>query len=102
MCGTFLDTFDIVWRLLYSFTNIKYISRDFLSGLSDDSVLLLLNEAVGQLAVSSDSAVGGASVRLILVMANQQGLRVQPLLLSFRGQRLYLLYCSPAACRTVQ
>ncbi|XP_044043602.1 IQ calmodulin-binding motif-containing protein 1 [Siniperca chuatsi] len=60
-------------------------SRDFLSGLSDDSVLLLLNEAVGQLAVSSDPAVGGASVRLILVMANQQELRVQPLLLSFRG-----------------
>ncbi|TDG96038.1 hypothetical protein EPR50_G00235380 [Perca flavescens] len=60
-------------------------SRDFLSGLSDDSVLLLLNEAVGQLAVSSDSSVGGASVRLILLMANQQELRVQPLLHSFRG-----------------
>ncbi|XP_054479643.1 IQ calmodulin-binding motif-containing protein 1 isoform X2 [Anoplopoma fimbria] len=60
-------------------------SRDFLSELSDDSVLLLLNEAVGQLAVSSDSSVGGASVRLILLMANQQELRVQPLLLGFRG-----------------
>ncbi|XP_074483353.1 IQ calmodulin-binding motif-containing protein 1 isoform X2 [Sebastes fasciatus] len=60
-------------------------SRDFLSGLSDDCVLLLLNEAVGQLAVSSDSSVGGASVRLVLLMANQQELRVQPLLLSFRG-----------------
>ncbi|KAM6957987.1 IQ calmodulin-binding motif-containing protein 1 [Tautogolabrus adspersus] len=60
-------------------------SRDFLSGLSDDSVLLLLNEVVGQLAVSSDPAVGGASIRLILLMANQQEQRVWPLLLSFRG-----------------
>ncbi|XP_071335780.1 IQ calmodulin-binding motif-containing protein 1-like isoform X2 [Trachinotus anak] len=60
-------------------------SRDFLSRLSDDSVLLLLNEAVGQLAVSSDSAVGRASVTLILLMANQLQLRLQPLLLSFRG-----------------
>ncbi|KAE8278551.1 IQ calmodulin-binding motif-containing protein 1 [Larimichthys crocea] len=60
-------------------------SRDFLSALSDDSVLLLLNEAVGQLAVSSDSAVGGASVRLILLMASQQELRVHLLLRSFRG-----------------
>ncbi|KAG7215095.1 hypothetical protein INR49_022786 [Caranx melampygus] len=60
-------------------------SRDFLSGLSDDSVLLLLNEAVGQLAVSSDSAVGGASVKLILLMANQLQPRLQPLLLRFRG-----------------
>ncbi|XP_068587130.1 IQ calmodulin-binding motif-containing protein 1 [Cebidichthys violaceus] len=60
-------------------------SSDFLSELSDDSVLLLLNEAVGQLAVSCDSSVGGASIRLILLMANQLELRVQPLLLSFRG-----------------
>ncbi|XP_060888461.1 IQ calmodulin-binding motif-containing protein 1-like isoform X2 [Labrus mixtus] len=60
-------------------------SRDFLSGLSDDSVLLLLNEVVGQLAVSSDPAVGRASVRLILLMASQQEQRVWPLLLSFRG-----------------
>ncbi|KAI3366196.1 hypothetical protein L3Q82_010023, partial [Scortum barcoo] len=68
-------------------------SRDFLSGLSDDSVLLLLNEAVGQLAVSSDSAVGGASIRLILIMANQQERRLRPLLLSFRGQRSHMLMC---------
>ncbi|KAL7370270.1 hypothetical protein ABVT39_024268 [Epinephelus coioides] len=60
-------------------------SRDFLSGLSDHSVLLLLNEAVGQLAVSADPLVGGASVRLILLMASQQEARLQPLLLSFRG-----------------
>ncbi|KAF3688358.1 IQ calmodulin-binding motif-containing protein 1 [Channa argus] len=60
-------------------------SRDFLSGLSDDSILLLLNEAVGQLAVSSDSGVGGASIRLILLMACQLDLRIQPLLLNFRG-----------------
>uniref|UniRef100_A0A4W6C5L1 Uncharacterized protein n=1 Tax=Lates calcarifer TaxID=8187 RepID=A0A4W6C5L1_LATCA len=53
--------------------------------LSDDSVLLLLNDVVGQLAVSSDSAVGVASVRLILLMANQLQLRLQPLLLRFRG-----------------
>ncbi|XP_018516845.1 IQ calmodulin-binding motif-containing protein 1 [Lates calcarifer] len=60
-------------------------TRDFLSRLSDDSVLLLLNDVVGQLAVSSDSAVGVASVRLILLMANQLQLRLQPLLLRFRG-----------------
>ncbi|XP_008302796.1 IQ calmodulin-binding motif-containing protein 1 [Stegastes partitus] len=60
-------------------------SRNFLSELSDDSALLLLNEAVGQLALSSDSTVGGASIRLILLMANQLKLRLQPLLLSFRG-----------------
>nr|XP_040025859.1 IQ calmodulin-binding motif-containing protein 1 [Gasterosteus aculeatus aculeatus]XP_040025860.1 IQ calmodulin-binding motif-containing protein 1 [Gasterosteus aculeatus aculeatus]XP_040025862.1 IQ calmodulin-binding motif-containing protein 1 [Gasterosteus aculeatus aculeatus]XP_040025863.1 IQ calmodulin-binding motif-containing protein 1 [Gasterosteus aculeatus aculeatus] len=60
-------------------------SRDFLSELSDDSVLLLLNEAVGQLAVSADSSVGVAAVRLILLMANQQEEQVQPLLLSFKG-----------------
>ncbi|KAI4785867.1 hypothetical protein KUCAC02_037500 [Chaenocephalus aceratus] len=59
--------------------------KDFLSEFSDDSALLLLNEAVGQLAVSSASSVGGASVRLILLMANQQEARVKPLLLSFRG-----------------
>ncbi|XP_026216784.1 IQ calmodulin-binding motif-containing protein 1 isoform X2 [Anabas testudineus] len=61
------------------------VSREFLSELSDDSVLLLLNEAVGQLAVSSDSAVGAASVRLILLMANKLDLRLHPLLLSFKG-----------------
>ncbi|KAM8904902.1 IQ calmodulin-binding motif-containing protein 1 isoform 2-T2 [Spinachia spinachia] len=60
-------------------------SRDFLSELSNDSVLLLLNEAVGQLAVSDDPSVGGAAVRLILLMANQQELQVQPLLLRFKG-----------------
>ncbi|XP_072235251.1 IQ calmodulin-binding motif-containing protein 1-like [Leuresthes tenuis] len=60
-------------------------SRDFFSALSEDSVLLLLNEAVGQLAFSSYSAVGGASVRLMLLMASQLGLRLQPLLLSFKG-----------------
>ena len=54
--------------------------------MSDDTVLLLLNEVVAQLAVSSDPAVGGASVRLILLMANQQKVRVRGLLLSFRGQ----------------
>ncbi|CAK6979256.1 IQ calmodulin-binding motif-containing protein 1-like isoform X1 [Scomber scombrus] len=60
-------------------------SSDFLSGLSDDSVLLLLNEAVGQLAVSSEPVVGGASVKLILLMANQLQRRLQHLLRSFRG-----------------
>ncbi|KAM9836274.1 IQ calmodulin-binding motif-containing protein 1 [Aulostomus maculatus] len=58
-------------------------NRHFLAGLSSDSVLLLLNEAVGQLAVSSDSAVGRASIRLILLMASQ--LELRPLLLGFRG-----------------
>ncbi|XP_039462429.1 IQ calmodulin-binding motif-containing protein 1 isoform X1 [Oreochromis aureus] len=60
-------------------------NSDFLSGLSDDSILLLLNEAIGQLALSSDSTVGGASVRLILLMASQLGRCLRPLLLSFRG-----------------
>ncbi|XP_029023295.1 IQ calmodulin-binding motif-containing protein 1-like isoform X2 [Betta splendens] len=60
-------------------------SRDFLLGLSDDSILLLLNEAVGQLAVNTDSNVGAASVRLILLMANQLDIRFHPLLLKFRG-----------------
>ncbi|XP_054864283.1 IQ calmodulin-binding motif-containing protein 1 isoform X2 [Amphiprion ocellaris] len=60
-------------------------NRNFLSELSDDSTLLLLNEAIGQLALSSDPAVGGASIRLILLMASQLRLRLRPLLLSFRG-----------------
>lgn len=60
-------------------------NSNFLSGLSDDSILLLLNEAIGQLALSSDSTVGGASLRLILLMASQLGRCLRPLLLSFRG-----------------
>uniref|UniRef100_A0A3Q3A651 IQ motif containing B1 n=1 Tax=Kryptolebias marmoratus TaxID=37003 RepID=A0A3Q3A651_KRYMA len=52
---------------------------------SNESVLLLLNEAVGQLALSSDSAVGGASITLMLLMAKQLGCRFQPLLLKFKG-----------------
>ncbi|XP_060923304.1 IQ calmodulin-binding motif-containing protein 1 [Limanda limanda] len=60
-------------------------NRNFLSSLTDDSVLLLLNEVVGQLAVSSNVAVGGASVKLILLMANQLQLRLKPLLLNFKG-----------------
>uniref|UniRef100_A0A8C8DKQ6 IQ calmodulin-binding motif-containing protein 1 n=1 Tax=Oryzias sinensis TaxID=183150 RepID=A0A8C8DKQ6_9TELE len=61
------------------------VSRGFLSSLTDDSILLLLNEAVGQLAVMSDSAVGGASIKLILLMASQLGFRFRPLLMSFKG-----------------
>ncbi|XP_029375734.1 IQ calmodulin-binding motif-containing protein 1 isoform X2 [Echeneis naucrates] len=60
-------------------------NRDFLSRLSDDSVLLLLNEVVGQLAVSSDITVGRAAVRLILLMASQLQLRLRPFLLRFKG-----------------
>ncbi|XP_077370418.1 IQ calmodulin-binding motif-containing protein 1 isoform X2 [Festucalex cinctus] len=63
--------------------NICTARSDFLSSLSDDTILLMLNEAVGQLAVTSDGAVGGASVRLILHMANQ--LPLQPFLLNFKG-----------------
>uniref|UniRef100_A0A8C7WXE2 Uncharacterized protein n=1 Tax=Oryzias sinensis TaxID=183150 RepID=A0A8C7WXE2_9TELE len=62
------------------------VSRGFLPSLTDDSILLLLNEAVGQLAVMSDSAVGGASIKLILLMASQLGFRFRPLLMSFKGQ----------------
>uniref|UniRef100_A0A3Q4BE54 IQ motif containing B1 n=1 Tax=Mola mola TaxID=94237 RepID=A0A3Q4BE54_MOLML len=39
----------------------RVCTSNFVSGLSDDTVLLLLNEVVAQLAVSSDPAVGGAS-----------------------------------------
>ncbi|KAM9820712.1 IQ calmodulin-binding motif-containing protein 1 [Neosynchiropus ocellatus] len=58
-------------------------SRDFLAALSEDSILLLLNDAVGQLAVTSNSSVGGACVRLILLMANQ--LDLKPFLHGFKG-----------------
>lgn len=68
-----------------SFTLIHALCRNFLSSLSDDSLLLILNEAVGQLAVSSESSVGAAEVRLILLMADQLQLRLQPLLLSVKG-----------------
>ncbi|PWA33772.1 hypothetical protein CCH79_00017285 [Gambusia affinis] len=61
------------------------VNRDFLSQLSDESALLLLNDAVAQLALSSDAAVGGASVRLMLLMANQLGLRLRSLLFNFKG-----------------
>ncbi|XP_054882184.1 IQ calmodulin-binding motif-containing protein 1-like isoform X2 [Poeciliopsis prolifica] len=61
------------------------VNRDFLSQLSDESTLLLLNDAVAQLALSSDDAVGGASVRLMLLMANQLGLRLRSLLFNFKG-----------------
>ncbi|XP_051910945.1 IQ calmodulin-binding motif-containing protein 1-like [Hippocampus zosterae] len=63
--------------------NICTANSDFLSSLNHDAVLLLLNEAVGQLAVTSDAAVGGASVRLILHMARQ--LLLQPFLFHFKG-----------------
>ncbi|KAM9767079.1 IQ calmodulin-binding motif-containing protein 1 [Menidia menidia] len=61
------------------------VSRDFFSGLDDDCLLLLLHEAVGHLAFSSRPSAGAASIRLMLLMAAQLGLRLQPLLLSFRG-----------------
>ncbi|XP_023820124.1 IQ calmodulin-binding motif-containing protein 1 isoform X3 [Oryzias latipes] len=67
------------------------VSRGFLPSLTDDSILLLLNEAVGQLAVMSDTAVGGASIKLILLMASQLGFRFRPLLMSFKGLDSLLL-----------
>ncbi|XP_061693643.1 IQ calmodulin-binding motif-containing protein 1-like [Syngnathoides biaculeatus] len=63
--------------------NLCTASSDFLTSLNDDAILLLLNEAVGQLAVTSDATVGEASVRLILHMADQ--LPLQPFLLNFKG-----------------
>ncbi|KAM4602213.1 IQ calmodulin-binding motif-containing protein 1 isoform 2-T2 [Polymixia lowei] len=60
-------------------------SRDFLSGLSEDSVMLLLNDAVGQLAVSSDAAVGRAAVQLVLLIASQLEAHLKHLLHRFRG-----------------
>lgn len=62
---------------------------DFVSRLTDDSLLLLINEAVAQLALGGGDEVGGASVRLMLLMANQQELRVRRCLLSFRGRPLF-------------
>ncbi|XP_076006199.1 IQ calmodulin-binding motif-containing protein 1 [Genypterus blacodes] len=58
-------------------------SRDFLPGLREESVMLLLNDAVSQLAVSSEPAVGGACVRLLLLIGSQT--KSRPLLLKFRG-----------------
>ncbi|KAK0131201.1 IQ calmodulin-binding motif-containing protein 1 [Merluccius polli] len=60
-------------------------SRDFLSGLSDDSVLLLINDAVGQLAVSSDAAVGRACIGLLVLIANQLDRERHALLHTFTG-----------------
>ncbi|CAL8390763.1 unnamed protein product [Boreogadus saida] len=60
-------------------------SSDFLSGLSDDSVLLLMNDAVGQLAVSSDNAVGGACIGLLVLIANQLDRPRHALLRTFPG-----------------
>ncbi|KAF7207137.1 IQ calmodulin-binding motif-containing protein 1 [Nothobranchius furzeri] len=61
------------------------VSSKFLSDLSDDAILLLLEEAVCQLAHSSDAAVGGASIRLILLMARGLELRLPSLKLNFKG-----------------
>ncbi|KAJ0062574.1 hypothetical protein NL108_017836, partial [Boleophthalmus pectinirostris] len=60
-------------------------SRDFVSRLSDESVTLLLNDIIGQLAVSSEARVGGASVRLLLLLAGELRGRLPPLLRAFRG-----------------
>uniref|UniRef100_A0A8C5DMH1 IQ motif containing B1 n=2 Tax=Gouania willdenowi TaxID=441366 RepID=A0A8C5DMH1_GOUWI len=65
--------------------NVITANRKLLSAQSDQSILLLLNEAVGQLALSEDKEVGGASLRLLLLMTNQLGPRLRPLLLTFRG-----------------
>uniref|UniRef100_A0A8C5G0C8 IQ motif containing B1 n=1 Tax=Gouania willdenowi TaxID=441366 RepID=A0A8C5G0C8_GOUWI len=54
------------------------LRRKLLSAQSDQSILLLLNEAVGQLALSEDKEVGGASLRLLLLMTNQLGPRLRP------------------------
>ncbi|KAM3857277.1 IQ calmodulin-binding motif-containing protein 1 [Diretmus argenteus] len=59
--------------------------QDFLSGLSEEAVMFLLDDAVGQLAVSLNAAVGGAAVRLVLLIATQLETRPQPLLQKFRG-----------------
>ncbi|XP_061642858.1 IQ calmodulin-binding motif-containing protein 1-like isoform X2 [Phyllopteryx taeniolatus] len=76
---------EVTMSLLFvqMWINLCTASSDFLSSLSDDAILLLLNEAVGQFAVTSDASLGGASVRLILHMANQ--LPLQPFLFNFKG-----------------
>ncbi|XP_061539954.1 IQ calmodulin-binding motif-containing protein 1 isoform X2 [Phycodurus eques] len=76
---------EVTMSLLFvqMWINLCTASRDFLSSLSDDAILLLLNEVVGQFAVTSDASLGGASVRLILHMANQ--LPLQPFLFNFKG-----------------
>ncbi|XP_037829809.1 IQ calmodulin-binding motif-containing protein 1 isoform X2 [Kryptolebias marmoratus] len=79
------DDITVSLLCIQMWIQICTVSRNFLSDLSNESVLLLLNEAVGQLALSSDSAVGGASITLMLLMAKQLGCRFQPLLLKFKG-----------------
>lgn len=74
-------------NLEFTFSSVY---SEFVSMLTDDALLLLLNEAVGQLAISSGSAVGAASISLMLLLASQQELRVHRCLLSFKGQPLIL------------
>uniref|UniRef100_A0A8C6TZW9 Uncharacterized protein n=1 Tax=Neogobius melanostomus TaxID=47308 RepID=A0A8C6TZW9_9GOBI len=74
---------SLLWVQLWSHTVSS--SRDFVNALSDDSLTLLLNDAVSQLAVSCEAAVGGASVRLLLLLARELRARLPPLLRSFRG-----------------
>uniref|UniRef100_A0AAV2L737 IQ motif containing B1 n=1 Tax=Knipowitschia caucasica TaxID=637954 RepID=A0AAV2L737_KNICA len=59
--------------------------REFLSRLTNDCLSLLLNDVISQLAVSTDAEVGGACVRLMLVLAHQLKARLPPLLQDFRG-----------------
>ncbi|XP_049611756.1 IQ calmodulin-binding motif-containing protein 1 [Syngnathus scovelli] len=77
------DEVTVSLLCIHMWINICTASSDFLSSLSDDAIRLLLNEAVCQLAVTSDGALGGASVRLILHMAKQ--LPLQPFLFNFKG-----------------
>ncbi|KAF7643790.1 hypothetical protein LDENG_00233180 [Lucifuga dentata] len=79
------DDVPVSLLCVHLWTQVCTVSRDFLAGLNEESVMLLLNDAVCQLAVSSDPSAGGASVRLILLMANQLKVCLRPLLLRFRG-----------------
>ncbi|KAJ3583754.1 hypothetical protein NHX12_015627 [Muraenolepis orangiensis] len=69
------------WRTT---VQLAQLLRDFLSGLSDDFVLLLLNDAVGQLAISCDAEVGGACIGLLVLIANQLARDRHALLHTFR------------------
>ncbi|XP_023185530.1 IQ calmodulin-binding motif-containing protein 1 [Xiphophorus maculatus] len=79
------DDVTVSLLCIQMWTQTCTVNRDFLSQLNDESALLLLNDAVAQLALSSDAAVGGASIRLMLLMANQLGLRLRSLLFNFKG-----------------
>ncbi|XP_056157423.1 IQ calmodulin-binding motif-containing protein 1 [Lampris incognitus] len=75
---------DVTVMLMSLWIHICTSNREVLSCLSEDSVMLLLNDAISQLAVSSDSTVGRTALQLVLLITTQQDAGGQ-LLHRFRG-----------------